>query len=101
MDLKYREHCTFPGSGWIEPIQDADCPLVAEETAVQFIAEYERLQSALRQVAQALAWQCFGESRSFGDDVPLLQPHEADALAKEMLTPNAELSGRRDSDGRA
>ncbi len=61
--------------------------------------EIERLRDALRKVAQALAWQCFGECRSFGGDVTLLHPRDADALAKAILTPNAELSGRELIDG--
>jgi len=47
--------------------------------------EIDRLRAALRQVAQSHAWIAFGECRSFGCDVPLLQPHQADALAKEVL----------------
>jgi hypothetical protein len=42
-------------------------------------------KEALRIVAQALAWHCFGECRSFGEDVPLLTPAEADIYAKFVL----------------
>jgi hypothetical protein len=48
-------------------------------------AEINRLREALRQVAQAHAWLAFGESRSYGVDVPLLSPAEADALARFVL----------------
>lgn len=44
-----------------------------------------RMREALRQVAQAHAWLAFGECRSFGADVPLLTPREADALARVAL----------------
>jgi predicted helicase len=42
-------------------------------------------KEALRIVAQALAWHCFGECRSFGEDVPLLKPAEANTYAKFVL----------------
>lgn len=45
----------------------------------------EALEAALRQVAQAHAWLAFGECRSFGADVPLLTPSDADAVARVAL----------------
>jgi hypothetical protein len=48
-------------------------------------ADAERLRAALRQVAQAHAWLAFGECRSFGADVPLLSPSDADAVARVAL----------------
>lgn len=42
-------------------------------------------KEALRIVAQALAWHCFGECRSFGEDVPLLTAAEANIYAKFVL----------------
>jgi hypothetical protein len=51
-------------------------------TAEARIAELER---ALRIVAQTHAWRAFGECRSFGADVPLLVPSEADLVAKAAL----------------
>ncbi len=42
-------------------------------------------KEALRIVAQALAWHCFVECRSFGEDVPLLKPAEANTYAKFVL----------------
>jgi len=48
-------------------------------------AHAHMLRGALRQVAQAHAWLAFGECRSFGADVPLLTPSDADALARVAL----------------
>ena len=48
-------------------------------------AEIRALRRALRQVAQAHAWLAFGECRSFGADVLLLSPHDADAVARVAL----------------
>lgn len=45
----------------------------------------EQMADALAKVGQSLAWQFFGECRSYGSDVPLLMPHEADKLAKATL----------------
>ena len=45
-----------------------------------------KAQHALRMVGQCLAWQAFGECRSYGEGVPLLKSHEADALCKETLS---------------
>ena len=50
--MEYREHVSYPGFGWIDPIQDQDCPLVAEETAIAFI---EYCESLRQQLAAALA----------------------------------------------
>ena len=44
-----------------------------------------QLRQALRQVAQAHAWLAFGECRSFGADVALLSPSDADAVARVAL----------------
>lgn len=38
--LRYRPHAGCPGHGWITPIQDDACPLVADETAQQYIAAF-------------------------------------------------------------
>ena len=51
----------------------------------ELIAEREALRKALREVAQAHAWLAFGECRSFGADVPLLSPSDADAVARVAL----------------
>ena len=48
-------------------------------------AEITMLRTALRQVAQAHAWLAFGECRSFGADVTLLSPSDADAVARVAL----------------
>lgn len=44
-----------------------------------------KAQDALRMVGQSLAWLAFGECRSYGEDVPLLKPHEADVLCQAAL----------------
>ena len=46
-------------------------------------AELERVREVLREVAQTLAWQSFGECRGFSDN--LLSPLEAYNLAKAEL----------------
>ena len=48
-------------------------------------ADIQSLRRALRQVAQAHAWLAFGECRSFGAEVLLLSPSEADAVARVAL----------------
>ena len=56
-------------------------------------AEIAMLSTALRQVAQAHAWLAFGECRSFGADVVLLSPSDADALARVALGERAAKRG--------
>ena len=48
-------------------------------------ADVRALRRALRQVAQAHAWLAFGECRSFGAEVLLLSPSDADAVARVAL----------------
>ena len=62
------------------------------------VAEITMLRAALRQVAQSHAWLAFGDCRSFGADVALLSPSDADAVARVALGeycegPNAKLTG--------
>ena len=56
-------------------------------------ARIAELDTALRLVAQSHAWLLFGECRSFGSDVPLLVPKDADLLAHKALAiqPHADL----------
>lgn len=63
-------------------------------------AEITRLRTALRQVAQAHAWMAFGDRRSFGADVALLSPSDADAVARVALGeywegPNVSIEARQ------
>ena len=51
----------------------------------EMAADIQSLRRALRQVAQAHAWLAFGECRSFGAEVLLLSPSEADAVARVAL----------------
>jgi len=34
----YHDHLSHPGYGWIEPIMDADCPLIDAQTAREIVA---------------------------------------------------------------
>ena len=65
-------------AGWLEDADHFQAALAAAEDCA-------RLRAALRQVAQAHAWQAFGDCRSFGADVALLSPSDADAVARVAL----------------
>ena len=72
------------------PTPDGDCELCdwMEDAAASLrgmAADIQSLRRALRQVAQAHAWLAFGQCRSFGAEVLLLSPSEADAVARVAL----------------
>lgn len=54
-------------------------------------AHAESLRECIREMAQANAWQNFGECRGWTLDAPK-QPHEVDALAREALRHNVLVS---------
>lgn len=80
-------------------IEKGQCELREEENRILFArmeaqsAALTKAQHTLRMVGQCLAWQVFGECRSYGEGVPLLKSHEADALCKEALSAIAQLDG--------
>ena len=69
--MEYIEHVSYPGFGWIDPIQDQDCPLVAEETAAAFI---EYCESLRQQLAAALA-ACEVKDAALKDTLYFLERH--------------------------
>lgn len=39
--MKYHPHPSHPGYGWLEPITDADMPLIEEQTALDICAAFK------------------------------------------------------------
>lgn len=62
---------------------DIHVEYVREDSIEAMTAELERMRQVLKEVAQTLAWQSFGECRGFSDN--LLSPLEAYNLAKAEL----------------
>lgn len=54
MNLKYHEHLSFPGHGWIEPFQDTDCPLIERETALEIIDAFNSYKLKLEKTQDLL-----------------------------------------------
>lgn len=64
---------------------------LCQQDAIALQAEKERLREALLDVAATLAWQSFGECRSYSDlghTGTILTPAEADDLARSVLRSN-------------
>jgi hypothetical protein len=59
-------------------------------------ADNERLRLVIADIGQTLAWNSFGECRSYQSTSPLLTPKEADALAKCTLSKPRDDSALRE-----
>ena len=67
------------------PLGDPNLNDEAADMIERLQSDCKKMRGALRQVAQAHAWLAFGDCRSFGSDVQLLSPNDADALARVAL----------------
>lgn len=97
--MEYREHVSYPGFGWIDPIQDQDCPLVAEETAIAFI---EHCESIRQQLAAALA-ACEAKDRGLDKlarlgNEPYLGNSVGNTIAAEFLSIKPDASALKAHD---
>lgn len=71
--------------------------LTATRTALAATeADNERLRLVIADIGQTLAWNSFGECRSYQSNSPLLTPKEADALAKCTLAQPRDDSALRE-----
>lgn len=74
--------------GWstdmMEKWDDGDYVLHSDHEAevASLRAEVEKVRKDALQIAQTLAWQCFGECRGFSDG--LISTHEALAIAAKI-----------------
>jgi len=66
--MKYIEHISYPGHGYIYPLMEQDEPLIEENVAKRLINAFENMRDAYSDIQWAEICSCYPEMENWFED---------------------------------